>query len=198
MLVIIGETIDAFNHWVDSCPCHSSAAAKLLSSSATKHFIKVGLKGDFGGAATYCPNVGRWAPEFAAGRWLVLLQSMFGDGYGKVLQLCVGLSEEQRSALLGDWNTGRKIQEAPFHVPVPAVNSQWGLLLGIRPSGGRAFAPLFRVGGLLPVAPPPAIRWSEGGKAWGLTPRAPSIRLLPLRGAESLPGMAPIRQANCF
>lgn len=78
----------------------------------TPWFKLKALAGDLGvksntGEYNRCPNVGRWAPEFAAGKWKDILNIAFDAGYERVLHLKRGLSDEQHARLLDAWKHGR-------------------------------------------------------------------------------------------
>ena len=117
---MIGQTVNAFTHWLESCPCHSSTLAFREFGKLTKYFRKKALAGDYGRShdpddhGIQCPNLGRWAPEFAAGRWLDILQQLFATGQSEILVITQnGMSAEQTEKIMSEWTRG-KLQLVEF------------------------------------------------------------------------------------
>ena len=74
----------------------------------TRWFRVKAQEGDFGKPRNrLCPNIGRWAPEFAAGRWLEIMNIVFREGHEIVLVAANSLTSDQRSLLLDEWSKGK-------------------------------------------------------------------------------------------
>ena len=65
------------------------------------------MAGDLEESAGCCPNIGRWAPQFASKKWLDVLQTVFQSGLDILLRVARDLSEDERSILMSEWSKGK-------------------------------------------------------------------------------------------
>lgn len=97
LLRALDQALDAVEAWFKSCPCHIAwmsrgEVAKRLGQPAS---------------SWSCPMIGRRLPELAAGAWRGHAAATFSTHSHDLLPHCAGLSMDERTTLLADWDRAR-------------------------------------------------------------------------------------------
>jgi hypothetical protein len=109
MMLLLGEVLVSMTALAESCVCHSSPDLSTFGTdlaSKSKHYRRRKAKQQDSGKEI-CPNSGKRAPEFAAGRAIEYLHHLMSLCEGKVLEHASRLNTSERSKLLRDFNRGR-------------------------------------------------------------------------------------------
>ena len=122
MLLAVEEVLSALRAWSLSCPCHTfSFESKFLRSRATERAFRRTRES---GLHVGCPMKGCRAPEMAAGRLLAFASLQARLEQTELLSVAVVLSEEDRSAVMGDWSAA----ETVIHYELNLILSYWSRL----------------------------------------------------------------------
>ena len=107
MVLLLGEVVVSMTALAESCVCHSSPDLNMFEKGAkSKDYFRRKAK-QFDSGEEICPNSGKQAPAFAAGRAIEYLEHLLNLCEGKVLEHASLLDASEQSKLLRDFSKGR-------------------------------------------------------------------------------------------
>ena len=108
MMLLLGEVFVSVTALAESCVCHSSPDLSMFGVGLkSKNYCRRKAKRHDSGGKETCPNAGKRAPEFAAGRAIEYLEHLMTLCEGKVLEHASRLNASERAKLLREFNRGR-------------------------------------------------------------------------------------------